>query len=773
MANDELSPGVSIVISAYNEAEVILDKLQNVADLNFPKERLECIVISDCSDDGTDEIVKGFDATDVRLARMPERRGKSAGLTRFVPECKHNFVVFTDANAMFRPDAIQYLVKHFRDPTVGYVVGQQKYLESEGDQVSESEGFYWKYETLLKRWESRVDSVVGGDGAIYAIRRSLFKPLRDDDINDFINPLQIIQLGYRGVYEPDAVCVERVAGSFGGEYRRKVRIANRSFRAFVREWPAANPFRTGLFAFHLISHKVLRWFTAFLILVAWLLASASAVTGNSWIAIALCGGQTAFCSLAALGAIQRLRALRLFSIPFYFCLGNLAAAHGILHYCVGRKHATWKPDREQSVQMQKTSRGRSFRWLLPLLLMIAIAASLLFPQATLAVCCVSLVSSHIAFPLVLKANAKLNERQLSSQAVESNTDPKLPMLSVIIPARNEEVCIEKKIQNSLKLNYPSDCIEVVVVDDASEDRTAEIASEFGKCIKFIGLPNRGGKATALKVGFNASIGSVLLLTDANVNVDADAAKHLVAGLKDPLVACTVADVRLKSPNELLRCEGDYQTFEFQVLTWESAWKSAVCVDGGLYAIRRESFIPPAFDCILDDFSISAAALNQGRTIQTVAMARAFENSCTRVSDEFRRRERLGRGVVQCLQRGTHPMPHTGFPFIAFVFHKLARWATPFLLLTALLAIVAISISTPYWLASGSVLFVAVNVMPWILPEYWIRQFAFGRLLAFGHVVMLGMGWGILMELLGHTTSSWNPATRSGFGDPQASSEMQH
>jgi cellulose synthase/poly-beta-1,6-N-acetylglucosamine synthase-like glycosyltransferase len=343
--DNEPMQSVSIVVSAFNEADIIKEKLTNIAGLNYPKAHLECIVVSDCSDDGTDEVVNNFSESNVRLFRTASRCGKSAGLTRFVPECRHDLIVFTDANAIYQNDAIDHLVKHFREPNVGYVVGQQRYVETNGDDVSKSEGLYWKYETLLKQWESRIDSVVGGDGAIYAIRRGLFKPLRDDDINDFTNPLQIIQSGYRGIYEPKAVCTEHVAGSFGGEYRRKVRIANRSFRAFIRERGAANPLRTGLFAFHLLSHKLLRWFTAYFLIAALGISGAVALTGHSKVFACLFISHSMFYGLALMGLFEGLRGMRLVSVPFYFCLGTVASAHGILLYCMGHRCTTWQPER--------------------------------------------------------------------------------------------------------------------------------------------------------------------------------------------------------------------------------------------------------------------------------------------------------------------------------------------------------------------------------------------------------------------------------------------
>ena len=221
---------VSLVISAYNEASVIREKLENACSLDYPPDLLQILVISDASDDGTDEIVKEFANRSVRLFRQVPRAGKSAALTKFVPECKGEIVVFSDANSVYDREAIRKLVRHFEDPSVGYTVGHQRYSRGTGA-AARSESAYWTYEVKLKVWESRLSSVVGGDGAIMAIRRELFTPLRNDDINDFLIPLRIVVAGYRGVFDAEAFCYEDAAPDFAGEFKRKVRIVNRSFRA--------------------------------------------------------------------------------------------------------------------------------------------------------------------------------------------------------------------------------------------------------------------------------------------------------------------------------------------------------------------------------------------------------------------------------------------------------------------------------------------------------------------------------------------------------------
>src|SRR6266446_1638438 len=261
---DGKQPSVSLIISAFNESSVIAAKVKNSLELAFPAEHLEIIVVSDCSDDGTDEIVRGSERLGVRLLRQNQRLGKSAALNYAVPQARGTILVFSDANALYQPDAIRNLVRHFSNPRVGYVVGNARYHRKKIESASaESEGLYWKLETYLKKNESAFESVVGGDGAIYAIRRELFSPLLSTDINDFMNPLQIVDRGYRGLFEPAAISYEDTAESFEKEYRRKVRIVSRSFNALRRVPGVLNPFRNPRHWFLLISHKLMRWLAPF------------------------------------------------------------------------------------------------------------------------------------------------------------------------------------------------------------------------------------------------------------------------------------------------------------------------------------------------------------------------------------------------------------------------------------------------------------------------------------------------------------------------------
>jgi len=344
-------PYVSFLISAYNEAPVIAAKIENALALAYPAERLEIMVVSDCSDDGTDEIVSGYADLGVRLIRHDQRLGKSAALNYAVPQARGSILLFSDANAMYHPDAIRHLVRHFSGTKVGYVVGNARYYERGTESSSaQSEGLYWKLETYLKKKESMFDSVVGGDGAIYAIRRELYSPLLPTDINDFLNPLQIISRGYAGVFEPAAVCDEEAAENFGQEYRRKVRIISRSLNALRRVPEVLNPLRNTRHWFLLVSHKVLRWFAPFFMIFCFAASLALWRFPLYKLAAIL---QGAFYAFALIGWKWRPgnKIGKLITLAFYFCMVNLASLVGCVKCFRGDLSGKWAPPR-QKVQNQ-------------------------------------------------------------------------------------------------------------------------------------------------------------------------------------------------------------------------------------------------------------------------------------------------------------------------------------------------------------------------------------------------------------------------------------
>ncbi len=347
VARAEQTPSVTLIVSAYNEAAVIRDKLVNSTQLDYPAEQLEILVVSDASDDGTDEIVQNFGDPRVKLLRMPERGGKTVGLNAAVKAARGEIIVFSDANAMYFKDAIRKMVRNFADPKVGAVVGESTYADADGG-AQQSESLYWKYETGIKRLETQVGSTVGGDGAIYAIRRALYRDMRPDALSDFVNPMQIVMSGYRCVYEPEARSVEEAGDGFDVEFRRKVRIVNRAWRATWTLPALMNPFRFGFFAIELISHKVLRWLMPLFMVATFvlnlLLLDAAAI--YHW----TLGLQVAMYVLALGGYLARGRSSipRALAVPYYFCLVNVASARGIIEAYRGRTYTTWATPRASS-----------------------------------------------------------------------------------------------------------------------------------------------------------------------------------------------------------------------------------------------------------------------------------------------------------------------------------------------------------------------------------------------------------------------------------------
>jgi len=345
-------PSVTLIISCYNESSVIEEKLENALAAEYPKEKLQILVVSDGSDDGTDEIVLGYEEKGIKLIRQEGRLGKTMGLNLAMEQVKSEVVVFSDANAMYAADAIQKLVRNFVNRDVGYVVGAALYTDGEQGASAQNENLYWRYELAIKSMETRLHSVVGGDGAIYAIRATLWDPLQQQDINDFVNPLQIISKGFRGVFDGEAKCFEETAGDFGREVARKERIVNRSIRGLLRVKEAMNPMKTGAFAFEVISHKLLRWLIPLFLGVGLAGSIILALSGYKlFLLISFCG--LVLLGLALLGSLSSDKEglSPWLATPYYFVAVNWYAVRGILKALKGQTQVTWesaRPDREHN-----------------------------------------------------------------------------------------------------------------------------------------------------------------------------------------------------------------------------------------------------------------------------------------------------------------------------------------------------------------------------------------------------------------------------------------
>lgn len=335
---EERLPPVTLIISAFNEEQVIGRKIENALSLDYPPTLLEIVVVSDGSSDGTCEIVRGFADRRVVLRHYEERIGKSACLNRALPMAAGSIVVFSDANSVYESGALRALLGPFEDPSVGFVTGWTRYGSE-----SSSLGMYSKLELLTKELESRIGSCIGADGAIFAIRKDLYTPLRDYDINDLVIPLSINRQGYRGVLQREAVCVEKDAGSAKGEFQRQVRITNRTLRAIMNHRELLNPFRFGLLSFKLFSHKLCRFLVPLFLITA--LASNLLLVERARFFLAALIAQGIFYVAAGTATLLS----RTGFLPHVaetarsFVVVNAAIALAWIKYFQGETYTTWSP----------------------------------------------------------------------------------------------------------------------------------------------------------------------------------------------------------------------------------------------------------------------------------------------------------------------------------------------------------------------------------------------------------------------------------------------
>lgn len=337
-------PRVTLLISAHNEEKTIKEKILNSLALDYPEDKLEIVLVSDGSKDRTLEIAGKYPDR-ITIRHYAERAGKTMCLNRAVPLAEGEIVVFSDANSCYEKNAVKLLVENFRDPSIGFVTGRTRYMTEDGGGFQESIGFYARIERLTKALESGTGSCVGADGAIFAIRKSLFKPLLASDINDLVIPLQVIRAGYSGVLEPRAYCEEGTSGSRKGEFNRQVRISARTLGAILRNRDLMNPLRHGLFSFKLVSHKLLRMLSPFFMLSLFAANILLVQEGPLYSALLLL--QCAFYLSAVAGSVgSRPNPLsRVFAVSYAFAAVNAAILYAWLKFLKGESFVTWSPTR--------------------------------------------------------------------------------------------------------------------------------------------------------------------------------------------------------------------------------------------------------------------------------------------------------------------------------------------------------------------------------------------------------------------------------------------
>ncbi|MDQ3816738.1 MAG: glycosyltransferase family 2 protein, partial [Acidobacteriota bacterium] len=342
----ELNPKVTVIITAYNEERDIRMKLENTLALDYPSDLLEIIVASDCSTDRTDEIAREFASRGVRLHRQRERLGKTAAQNAAVELAQGEVILFSDATTLYNRDVLTALLPNFADETVGCVAGRLVYVDPADSSVGQGARSYWNYETFMKERESRVRSLIGVSGCLYAVRRSAYVPMYPEACSDFLIATKMVEQGLRAVFEPAAVCTEETNRRADKELRMRVRVITQTFTDLWRHRHMMNPLRSGFYAVELISHKVLRYMVPLFLLLVLVSSIALAPHSLFYALVALC--QIGFYAAAALSwLLERMGARnRLLALPQYFVLANLASVIAFYKFLSGERYARWEPIRE-------------------------------------------------------------------------------------------------------------------------------------------------------------------------------------------------------------------------------------------------------------------------------------------------------------------------------------------------------------------------------------------------------------------------------------------
>lgn len=261
-------PTVSILISAYNEEAVIERKIQNILELDYPKEKLEVLIGDDGSADKTAEIVARYADKGITLVKAPQNAGKAAMLNRLHKIAKNDILLFCDANTMFFPNVVRKLVIPFQDKKIGCACGHLILSDKSGSTLGRGESSYWDLESEIKKFEGVLDMLIGGNGALYAIRRELYTelPVKKSVMDDFFVTIKVLEKGFYCTFVTSAIGTEQTSKESSGEFRRKVRIGRANFNFLFSYLPLLNPFRPML-AYLFFSHKILRWFSPHILIL--------------------------------------------------------------------------------------------------------------------------------------------------------------------------------------------------------------------------------------------------------------------------------------------------------------------------------------------------------------------------------------------------------------------------------------------------------------------------------------------------------------------------
>ncbi|WP_221391805.1 glycosyltransferase family 2 protein [Dyadobacter sp. NIV53] len=343
-------PTLTLIIAAYNEEGIIEEKIRNTLALKYDADKLKLLFITDGSSDKTPDIISQFKEVD--LMHSPLRKGKIHAIHRAMEVVDSEIVVYTDANTFLNAEALLYIARHYSDPKVGAVSGEKRVMQDVISDATAGEGFYWKYESALKKWDSELYSVVGAAGELFSVRRSLYRNVEADTIlDDFMISMLIALQGYRIIYEPDAYASELSSDNIKEELKRKVRIAAGGIQSILRLKPLMNPFSNPILSFQYISHRVLRWtVTPFLLILTLILNILICIQSSDLLYQLILIAQCLFYLMAISGFMLEKRKIKvkILFVPYYFCIMNYAVFAGILRYIKGSQSSAWEKARRKS-----------------------------------------------------------------------------------------------------------------------------------------------------------------------------------------------------------------------------------------------------------------------------------------------------------------------------------------------------------------------------------------------------------------------------------------
>ncbi|WP_339660576.1 glycosyltransferase family 2 protein [uncultured Polaribacter sp.] len=341
-------PEVTLFIAAYNEKDYVAAKMKNTLSLEYPKEKINIIWVTDGSDDGTPDLLKGYPNTTVH--HLDARNGKIGAMNRGMEFVKTPIVIFSDANTNLGKESIRRIVNLFGNPKVGCVSGEKRIIDKESDVASGAgEGMYWKYESALKKWDAELYSVVGAAGELFAIRTKLYRHVEKDTLlDDFMISLRVAQDGYTIQYDPEAYAIETASANVKEELKRKVRISAGGIQSIVRLRSLLNIFKYGTLSFQYISHRVLRWSLTPLCLVLLIPVLTILAANDGFLSFSLYAIifwlQLLFYAAALLGWFLENRETRvkILFIPYYFFIMNLSVVLGFFRYMKNSQSVNWE-----------------------------------------------------------------------------------------------------------------------------------------------------------------------------------------------------------------------------------------------------------------------------------------------------------------------------------------------------------------------------------------------------------------------------------------------